>query len=86
MTNYNKFSTNGLLSELLQKMNDEAGESGTDRDTQGNPVPTYKPHEYTYDGSGNLLTDTVSDDTGSWVRTYAYTNGALVSDSGWVKQ
>jgi YD repeat-containing protein len=57
-----------------------------DRDTDGNPVPTYKAHAYTYDGSGNLQTDTVTDGATSWVRTYMWSNGAQTSDSGWVKQ
>lgn len=55
-------------------------------DTDGNPVPLNKGHAYTYDDSGNLKTDTVSDASGTWVRTYVYTNGQLATDSGWVKQ
>lgn len=55
-------------------------------DTGGNPVPTNKAHAYTYDGSGNLSTDTVTDGTSTWVRTYMWTSGAQTSDSGWVKQ
>lgn len=58
----------------------------TDRDTDGNPVPTYKAHTFTYDGSGNLQTDSVTDGTNTWVRTYMWSNGAQASDSGWVKQ
>lgn len=57
-----------------------------DLDNEGNRVPTYKPHSYTYDGSGNMATDTVSDGTSTWVRSYAWTNAALMSDTGWVKQ
>ena len=55
-------------------------------DTDGSPVPTYKAHAFTYDGSGNLSTDTVTDGQTSWVRTYQWQNGAQTSDSGWVKQ
>lgn len=55
-------------------------------DTDGNVVPTNKAHSFTYDTSGNLVTDTVSDGTGTWVRTYTYVNGAQATDSGWVKQ
>ncbi len=58
----------------------------TDRDTNGVAVPTWKPHTYTYDGSGNLLTDTVTDGAATWVRTYTYVNGQQSTDSGWVKQ
>jgi YD repeat-containing protein len=55
-------------------------------DTNGNPVPVNRQHTFTYDASGNLSTDTVSDGTGTWVRTYGYQGGNQVSDSGWVKQ
>lgn len=58
----------------------------TELDTDGNPVPTYKAHSYTYDGSGNLATDTVTDGADSWVRSYGWANGAQTTDSGWVKQ
>jgi hypothetical protein len=55
-------------------------------DTQGNAVPIYKAHTFTYDGSGNLSTDTVTDSNSTWVRTYMWSNGAQTSDSGWVRQ
>lgn len=55
-------------------------------DTAGNPVPTYKGHEYSYDDSGNLLTDTVTDGGATWVRTYVTGPTGRTSDSGWVKQ
>lgn len=61
-------------------------QGGTDLDTDGNVVPTYKAHSYTYDPSGNLQTDSVTDGAATWVRTYGYTMGAQSSDSGWVKQ
>jgi len=57
-----------------------------DRDTEGNPVPTWKAHAFTYDTSGNLSTDTVTDGTDTWVRTYQWTVAGQSSDSGWVKQ
>jgi hypothetical protein len=62
------------------------GSSADGLDTDGNPVPVYKAHTFTYDTSGNLLTDTVSDGTGTWVRTFTYVQGAQTADSGWVKQ
>lgn len=55
-------------------------------DTQGNPVPTYRQHIFTYDGSGNLVTDTVTDGASTWVRSYTYTPSGPETDSGWVKQ
>jgi hypothetical protein len=57
-----------------------------DLDTGGAVVPTWMPHAFTYDGSGNVATDTVMGMSGTWVRTYTWTSGALSSDSGWVKQ
>lgn len=57
-----------------------------DRDAAGNLVPTNRGHTYTYDSSGNLATDTVSDGVSVWVRTYTWANGAQTADSGWVKQ
>ncbi len=66
---------------------DNAGmPSYDDLDTAGNPVPTYKAHTFGYDGSGNLTSDTVTDGTATWVRTYTYVNGVQQADSGWVKQ
>lgn len=58
----------------------------SDMDTDGNPVPTYKPQTFTYDDSGNLITATVRDGSSSWVRTLTWTGGAQSADSGWVKQ
>lgn len=54
-------------------------------DTDGNPVPLNKAHTFTYDTSGNLQTDTVTDGASSWTRTFTYTNGNQTADSGWVK-
>lgn len=55
-------------------------------DTDGAKVPVNKAHTYTYDDSGNMATDTVTDGTLQWVRTYSYANGQMRSDSGWVRQ
>lgn len=43
---------------------------------------------YTYDGSGNILTETAQDPVAnlSFMKTYAYTAGKLTSITGWVKQ
>ena len=57
-----------------------------DIDTAGNVVPTWMPHAYTYDASGNVSTDTVMGASDTWKRTYTWTSGALATDSGWVKQ
>jgi YD repeat-containing protein len=45
-------------------------------------------HTYTYDGSGNLLTDTATDPATQsvYVKTYTYTGANLTSESAWVKQ
>lgn len=55
-------------------------------DTNGGIVPTYKGTANAFDPSGNLFTQTVQAQTGTWVRTYTYLNGQQASDSGWVKQ
>jgi hypothetical protein len=57
-----------------------------DLDTNAGIVPTWKAHTYTYDGSNNLKTDSVTDGANTWVKTFVYENGYQVSDSGWVKQ
>lgn len=57
-----------------------------DLDTDGNIVPTYKAHSYTYDASGNLATDTVTDGVNTWVRNYTTSPTGVTADSGWVKQ
>jgi YD repeat-containing protein len=58
----------------------------SEKDTSGSAVPTWKGRTYTYDGSGNPQTETVTDGTDTWVKTYTYTGGTLAADSGWVKQ
>lgn len=55
-------------------------------DTNGGIVPTEKGHSYSYDDSGNLSTDSVTNGTNTWIRTYTYTPSGPASDSGWVKQ
>lgn len=57
-----------------------------DRDTNGGSVPTWMPHAFAYDTSGNLSSDTVTDGTNTWVRTYLWDGAAQSNDSGWVKQ
>jgi len=54
-------------------------------DTSGGIVPVHKGVTNTYDPSGNLQTQTVKNGS-TWIRTFTYTNGEVVSDSGWVKQ
>lgn len=77
------------VNDLIRRMATAEGDivmAGVERDTDGNPVPTWKPHTFTYDTSGNLSTDTVTDGTDAWVRTYQWDGAAQSSDSGWVKQ
>lgn len=57
-----------------------------DLDTNGGIVPTWKAHTYTYDTSGNQITDTVTDGSNTWIKSTAFANGQEVSNSGWVKQ
>lgn len=42
-------------------------------------------HAYGY-ASGLLVTDTATDGTSTWVKTYSYTSGNLTGESKWVKQ
>ena len=42
-------------------------------------------HAYAY-SAGLLLTDTATNGTSTWVKTYGYTSGSLTSESKWVKQ
>ena len=44
------------------------------------------PHTYTYNGDGTLATDSVTDGTYTWVKTYLYTSGNMTSESVWVLQ
>lgn len=60
--------------------------SSDNLDTNGTPVPTHKAHTYTYDASGNLATDTVTDGSSTWVRSYTTGPTGTTADSGWVKQ
>lgn len=65
--------TAGVLREIPQTYGGSSVASvmtGSELDTDGNPVPVFKDRTYTYDGSGNLATDTVTDGTDTWVRTY----------------
>jgi len=50
--------------------------------------PSSCSHDYGYDGSGNLTTDTATDPIKRIVRvkTFTYTAGQLTSESVWVKQ
>lgn len=40
---------------------------------------------YGYDGSGNLVTETISQYGGTYVKTYTYSAGKLTAESLWVK-
>lgn len=55
-------------------------------DDRGTPLyPERYAHTLTYDGSGNLLTDTFTDGTYTWTQTYTWTAGNLTSISAWVR-
>lgn len=57
-----------------------------DLDTNAGIVPTWKAHAFTYDTSGNQVTDSVTDGANTWIKTTVFANGQEVSNSGWVKQ
>jgi hypothetical protein len=43
-------------------------------------------HVYGFDGSGNLITDTLTNGSIVRVKTYTWTNGVLTAESDWVIQ
>lgn len=43
-------------------------------------------HVYGYNGSGQLTTDTATDGTSTWVKTFSYTSGNLTGETKWVLQ
>lgn len=44
------------------------------------------PHLYTYNVDGTLATESVTLGSNTWIKTYLYNAGNLVSESVWVKQ
>lgn len=44
------------------------------------------PHTYSYNGDGTVNTDTVTNGTDTWVKTYGYTGGKMTSETAWVLQ
>ena len=55
-------------------------------DSTGQPFsPDACTHTYGY-SAGLLVTDTATDGTTSWVKTYSYTSGDLTGETKWVKQ
>ena len=43
-------------------------------------------HSYVRNILGRPLTDTATDGTSTWVKTYSYTSGNLTGETKWVKQ
>lgn len=55
-------------------------------DSTGQPFnPDSCAHTYGY-SAGLLVTDTATDGTSTWVKTYSYTSGNLTGETKWVKQ
>lgn len=48
--------------------------------------PDDSPVTYGYDASGNLITETIHQYGISYVKTYAYAAGVLVSETQWTPQ
>ncbi len=70
----------GTFSEMVAGLN-------MTTDSAGNLVDAAAlSHTFGYDGSGNLITDTATDGTTTWVKTLTYTAGNLTGESKWVKQ
>ena len=56
-------------------------------DSTGQPFsPDACAHAYGYNASGLIVTDTATDGSTSWVKTYSYTSGNLTGETKWVKQ
>jgi hypothetical protein len=47
--------------------------------------PDAMPHVYGYTNS-LLTTDTITDGTNTWVKTYTYSGNNIATESGWVLQ
>lgn len=55
-------------------------------DSAGTAIdPDSMSHVFGYTGV-NLTTDTATDGTSTWVKTFTYTNGLPTAESKWVKQ
>lgn len=53
----------------------------------GSVYPDKFAHAYGYDGSGRLITDTITNGSDTYVKTYGYDgSGRLTTESLWVKQ
>jgi YD repeat-containing protein len=60
----------------------------TTRDSTGQSFsPAACTHAYGYDASGLIVTDTATDGTSTWIKTYTYNASAqLTGETQWVKQ
>lgn len=58
-----------------------------ERATDGNIIyPNMAAVAYGFDGSGNLITETLTMYGANYVKTYTWSNGAMTNRSLWVKQ
>lgn len=56
-------------------------------DSTGEAIdPAAWSHVYAYNGNGELITDTASDGSTYWVKTFSYTAGNLTGETKWVRQ
>lgn len=65
-----------------------SGVTTTELDSTGAEIdPESCDHEFGYDGSGRLTTDTATRNNRTWVKTFGYDgNGRLTTESAWVPQ
>ena len=79
-----------LVQGLTRAQLDAAPVSTTDttRDSTGQPfTPSACTHTYGYNANGLIVTDTATDGTSTWVKTYTYNASAqLTGETQWVKQ
>jgi hypothetical protein len=55
-------------------------------DTAGRYIPDDAPETYTYNNDGTISTVTKSHNSETWIASYTWSGGNLISYSGWVKQ
>lgn len=79
-------TTLGLTDAQLRATAVPVTGSATVEDSTGAAFdPDACAHAYTY-SNGLLTSDTATDGTTTWVKTYSYTSGNLTGETKWVRQ
>lgn len=48
--------------------------------------PGTMPHVYTWNGDGTIATDSCTNGTHTWLKTYTYASGKLTNETKWELQ